>query len=333
MTSSDLFTRLDLSSARVIGQVAGLRPFRSGSPRIDVEHIEAKVVGHNYGHGGSGITMAWGSCLECLDLLTPYLLPDSDIAVLGSGIMGLCTASLLLDSGHRVTVYAEDFSPGTTSALAGGLWAPTHVGVGESPEEQARYERILRRSWNMFRELESERYGIEEIDLFEADDRCHALDPMPSGLVEEPRRLAHLPFKGIAPPGVVSKTLLIETPRFLLTLQNDIQERGGRLKKHRFDQICDVLQLEESIVVNCLGLGAGTVFGDKALVPIRGQLVVLKPAPKPFVLDHAKGYVISRRDCLLLGGTFEEGETDPRPQTVDCEEILENHREFFGLKH
>src|SRR4051794_39706984 len=38
-----------------------LRPFRAAGPRLDVERVGDKVVVHNYGHGGSGWSLSWGS--------------------------------------------------------------------------------------------------------------------------------------------------------------------------------------------------------------------------------------------------------------------------------
>ncbi|OUI79244.1 FAD-dependent oxidoreductase, partial [Acetobacter tropicalis] len=38
-----------------------LRPFRPMGPRLDVEKIGDKTVIHNYGHGGSGWSLSWGS--------------------------------------------------------------------------------------------------------------------------------------------------------------------------------------------------------------------------------------------------------------------------------
>src|SRR5580700_9777256 len=38
-----------------------LRPFRAAGPRLDVERVGDKTVIHNYGHGGSGWSLSWGS--------------------------------------------------------------------------------------------------------------------------------------------------------------------------------------------------------------------------------------------------------------------------------
>jgi D-amino-acid oxidase len=54
-----------LSPERVIGVRAGLRPFREGGPRIAAEVAGSRLILHNYGHGGSGWTIAPG----CADLV------------------------------------------------------------------------------------------------------------------------------------------------------------------------------------------------------------------------------------------------------------------------
>lgn len=323
----ELFTEIDLSPERVRGYVAGLRPFRQGSPRLEVQHIGKKTVAHNYGHGGSGITMAWGSCLELLDQLDPALADPSPVAVLGAGVMGLCAATLLQERGHEVCIYAARLPEETVSMVAGGLWAPTHVGS----EKPSRHERILRRSWHAYEQLKGAEFGVYEVPLFESDDRAYPLDPVPAGLTPPPRRLAQLPFSGRRPSGTVSSTFLIETSTFLNRLWNDFQARGGRTKQGELENLEAVEQLRERVVVNCCGLGARELVPDKTLSPIRGQLVLLEPAPRQFVLDYAQGYVISRSDVLVLGGTFEEGEEEARPQHTTCAKILHEAREFFGV--
>lgn len=47
----------------------GLRPFREGGPRIELEELPngARVI-HNYGHGGAGVSLSWGCALEVATL-------------------------------------------------------------------------------------------------------------------------------------------------------------------------------------------------------------------------------------------------------------------------
>lgn len=55
-----------LEQAEKIGDFVGLRPYRP-SLRIEVDAHNPKVI-HNYGHGGSGVTLCWGSALEVAKL-------------------------------------------------------------------------------------------------------------------------------------------------------------------------------------------------------------------------------------------------------------------------
>lgn len=50
-----------LSEKDVIEAVVGLRPFRKNDVRIETENVDGKLVIHNYGHGGAGVTLSWGS--------------------------------------------------------------------------------------------------------------------------------------------------------------------------------------------------------------------------------------------------------------------------------
>src|SRR5262245_36669883 len=46
---------------RIFQVTVCLRPFRAAGPRLDVEKVGDKMVVHNYGHGGSGWSLSWGS--------------------------------------------------------------------------------------------------------------------------------------------------------------------------------------------------------------------------------------------------------------------------------
>src|SRR3954471_1851688 len=46
---------------RIFRVTVCLRPFRKAGPRLDVERVGDKTVVHNYGHGGSGWSLSWGS--------------------------------------------------------------------------------------------------------------------------------------------------------------------------------------------------------------------------------------------------------------------------------
>ena len=49
--------------------IAGVRPYRNGSYRLDAETISDKFIVHNYGHGGAGITLSWGCAAKVRDIV------------------------------------------------------------------------------------------------------------------------------------------------------------------------------------------------------------------------------------------------------------------------
>jgi glycine/D-amino acid oxidase-like deaminating enzyme len=317
----------DLSDGNVIRCVAGIRPFRRGGPRIERQSLGGKTIVHNYGHGGAGFTLSWGSAHRAVDLLSdiPKATP---VALLGSGVIGLCTARVLWERGHPVRIYARDYPPNTTSDVAGAEWSPDFVDRGATREHRARFDDMLVRSWRRFRSLVGPRWGIRPRPIYEADDVPSGLDDLPRGLLPRPQRIRALPFAP-ARSGRVYQTLLIEAPIFLATLFRELERAGVTFETRTFANTAELTALAEPVIMNCLGLGAGSLFADAAVVPIRGQLVHLKPQPLSYLLDHPTGYMVPRSDALVLGGSFEEGVAEARTDPATCARILDDNRRFF----
>ena len=56
-----------LKDAEIIEDIVGLRPGRS-EVRLEKEVISGKIIIHNYGHGGSGVTLSWGCAEEVVEI-------------------------------------------------------------------------------------------------------------------------------------------------------------------------------------------------------------------------------------------------------------------------
>ena len=111
--------------------------------------------------------------------------------------------------------------------------------------------------------------------------------------------------------------MLIEPAIYLSALMADYRAAGGSVVVRRFTQAGEVASLNVPLVVNCTGLGARTLFGDADVVPIKGQLVVLKAQPELDYLTIGPGdlYMMPRADGVVLGGTHERDvwSLDPSP--------------------
>jgi glycine/D-amino acid oxidase-like deaminating enzyme len=61
-----------LEAAEVVGHWVGLRPGREGI-RLEIEEARGRTIIHNYGHGGSGLTLAYGCAGDVVDLVRQVL--------------------------------------------------------------------------------------------------------------------------------------------------------------------------------------------------------------------------------------------------------------------
>jgi hypothetical protein len=317
-----------VDESRLIRAVAGLRPYRRSGFVVRAEALGDKRLVHNYGHGGGGITLSWGSSKLATDLGLPN--HSGPVAVLGAGIMGLSTARLVQDAGYPVTIYAEALPPDTTSNIAGGQIYPHAVYNDNSvtPEFMSQYIRAMDYSWKRFQIMVGDEYGIRWLPTYE-----QASAPEPKILptfppVDRMVRVAEHPFPL---EGVVRyDTMYVETGRYLRQMIDDVYAAGGKIEVRRFSTPADILALPERLVFNCTGLGSRELFGDTELQPVRGQLAILLPQPEVrYCAAGAFGYMMAREDGIVLGGTFEEDEwsTVPVPQTIS--NIIARQKHFF----
>src|SRR6185295_7819450 len=87
------FAPVKVSANRVIRTVVGLRPYRASGFVVRSEKLGRKTIVHNYGHGGAGVTLSWGTAHLAIEEALKS--GKSDYAVLGCGAVGLSTARLL----------------------------------------------------------------------------------------------------------------------------------------------------------------------------------------------------------------------------------------------
>ena len=132
-----------------------LRPFRAAGPRLDVERLGDHLVVHNYGHGGSGWSLSWGSAKIAVTKAfeSGQLDASKEIAVIGCGALGLTAAITAQRMGARVTIYCKERPPEVRSARATGSWTPDSriAATGSAaPGFAAQWEQMARTSWSMY---------------------------------------------------------------------------------------------------------------------------------------------------------------------------------------
>jgi glycine/D-amino acid oxidase-like deaminating enzyme len=66
------FAPVRVARDRVIREVVGLRPYRPSGFVVDAERLGHKLLVHNYGHGGGGVTLSWGTASLAVDLARDF---------------------------------------------------------------------------------------------------------------------------------------------------------------------------------------------------------------------------------------------------------------------
>ena len=342
------FARVKVSRDRVIREVVGLRPYRAEGFVVEAERLGDKLLIHNYGHGGAGITLSWGTAALAADLVPAS--PASSrrrsvgrhFAVLGCGVNGLSTARLLQrrygNAQTTVTIYAKALPPETTSNIAGGFWSPTSVFDEEaiSPKFRDQFRQACRISNRAFQLIAGPEYGVRWIDTFELyRNEASLTRELPGGNDLYPSPETHRdPDRYFGFPFVRQySTMLIEPQSYLSALLRDFYVAGGRVVVKEFKDRRELMRLPEPTIFNCTGLGARALFNDQELGPVRGQLEILLPQPEIDYCYLSSGYMFPRHDGIILGGTFDHDDWSLEPRADQRDGILETHIEVMrGLK-
>lgn len=235
--------------------------------------------------------------------------------------MGLTTALVLLEAGYEVELYTRQDATATTSAKAAAIWLPY---LAKPVEAVNRWSHT---SFRVFSQLaENPDSGISLVDLRVLVKSPDAwwLGSLPRGHI---RRIDPDDLPEEFPLGYQLNVPLIETQLYLPFLVDKVETAGGKI---HFQEIRQFEQLTDSYdyVVNCSGLGARELAGDKLLSPVKGQLLKMENQPglSPLIADfafdeagHSLAYVIPRKDFLILGGTAIKDDFSEavRPDLVD----------------
>lgn len=300
---------------RIFRVTVCLRPFRAAGPRLDVERVGDKTVVHNYGHGGSGWSLSWGSSSIAVE--KAMATGEKDVAVIGCGALGLTSAILLQRAGAKVTIYAKERPPEVRSARATGSWTPdSRIALTNvvSPDFPALWEKMCRTSFHTY-----ESYLGMAGNPVEWLDRYDLSDDTPSG----PVRDEGLPFASYRdrvrdltphshelPPGSHpfptrharrNSNLTFNIADYSRQLVNDFFIEGGKIERTEFHNPSELSQLPQKVIVNATGYGARALWNDESIVPVRGQIAWLIPQPEVnYGVMYKNINILSRRDGIVV---------------------------------
>ncbi len=252
----------------------------------------------------------------------------AQIAVIGSGIIGMTTALSLAKAGHQITVISKDKPAQTTSAAAAALWFPFKA----EPQEKVANWSV--RTLAVFKEqLPIPEAGIVWTDVYELATPETEL-PWWSTNVENfscDEALMDLPagkrkvFRFTAP--------IIDTGLYLQYLENELKKAGVKSIYKELKSFDEAFDFGDA-VINCAGIGARELANDTDLRPARGQVLRIKRRPNQQALfDVSQGsklvYIIPRIHDTIIGGTYDENVFDLEPDTNESNAIVERCQSVY----
>jgi glycine/D-amino acid oxidase-like deaminating enzyme len=334
---------VDVSWDRVIRTTVGLRPHRDSGFVVRADRLDQKTLIHNYGHGGAGMSLGWGTGFLATELALTQ--PERRAAVIGCGIVGLTAARQLQRHGFDVTIYAKALPPDTTSNMSWAAFTPLSGLISanrRTPEWDEQFRRAVQIAYREHQLLVGMRYGVSWVDEYSTMSEARA-----------PRREGGLGGEGgggllpdtvnlgrsVLGPGehpfttsyaARTPTLRFEPSIYLDALMHDVITFGGKIVVRAFDTPRDLVSLSETVIVNCTGLGSKALFGDEELTPIKGQLVVLVPQAD---VTYSAGGMMPRSDGIVLGHVSQRDNWSLDIDESERKRVVERAMTFFAGMH
>ena len=337
---------VEASWDRVIRTTVGLRPHRDSGFVLRAEKLDEKLLVHNYGHGGSGMSLSWGTGQMAAEAATER--DQRRAAVIGCGVVGLTSARQLQRRGFDVTIYAMSVPPDTTSNMSLAGFTPTSgliENARRTTEWTEQFRRAARIAYRQLQLLAGPYYGVSWISNYNLTDEPEEGPPETGDLLPAELRTGGVRFGPGEHPFPTKyafrrPVIRIEPSIYLDALVRDFLSFGGRIVIRKFDTPRDLMSLAQPIIINCTGLGSRTLFADDEIIPLKGQLTHFVPQPEinyqtasdtrnAALRGNIGIHMMPRTDGIALGGTSERGVWTLEPNEQARQEIVDQHIQLF----
>jgi len=266
---------IEASWDRVIRTTVGLRPHRDAGFVVRADKLDSKMLIHNYGHGGSGMSLSWGTGYIAAEMALQQ--EQRRAAVIGCGVVGLTSARQLQRRGFDVSIYAMAVPPDTTSNMSLAGFTPTSGLIDNSlrtQEWEAQFRRAVDIAFRQLQLLAGPNYGVSWIHSYNLANEVRPEGALDAELLSAEMRSGQV----VLGPGehpfptkyaVQRSTMRFEPSIYLDALVRDFLMSGGHIVIRKFDSPRDLMTLTEPVIVHCTGLGARALFGDDQVIPLK----------------------------------------------------------------
>jgi D-amino-acid oxidase len=249
-----------------------------------------------------------------------------DAVVVGAGVVGLTTAISLAEAGLSTRIVAAEPASRVTSVAAGAIWGPVTCGPADRCYEWSRVglSVLSALAESAGPTADEPSAGVHQLSGREVSAAAES-PPAWLDLLPDLRILGGDELPDGFASGWFYSAPAVNMPVYLEYLRNRYTGLGGAVA---YETVSSLASVDAPVVVNCTGIGARALVPDEALVPVRGQVVVVEnPGISEFYIDHRTGgpdyvYMFPHDDVVVLGGTAEWGASDWPPRPSVSERIM-----------
>lgn len=342
-----------LLEENILKKITCIRPHRERIFKVAQEKVNNKLIYHNYGQGGAGLTFLFGCVNESIrqferQIQNQPVLKNEKICVIGAGCYGLLTAIMLSLRGFDVKIIAKETCK-IASYNAAGFFFPRHR-KSSTPQEIKIFRDFGIESYKIYMQIFNGQHEfikncVKLIPAYYAPEIDPGFKPfIDIGLIKQPQHVTITFNNQNFYDATEYKVLFIDSTKLMEELNSNIKKYNISVEHQ---EVRNFDQISEKIIFNCAGLGAKELAQDTKIVPVQGHLITLTNQPD---IDSAQ-YLInfrvtmvnpngSARDELIyyapkglgiLGITFKRGVDSLTQNGYEFDRILKRSRDFFGL--
>jgi D-amino-acid oxidase len=247
------------------------------------------------------------------------------IAIVGAGVSGLTCGVTFAERGFQTSILAHKAGQQTTSAAAAAIWFPY---------DAQPLEKVIPWALETFEVLveltRDSRSGVSMVEVRQFSHRSEIKIPdwaIPLGASAAATGLTPV-FKS----GYALRVPIMDTTIYLDYLAKRFVMAGGSIVANTRLERLEQIDAKFDLLINCAGIGARELVGDRDLEPHRGQVAIvprLESLSCAVVCDDAPlMYAIPRGNDCVFGGTndiSDDVEADPattKSIVAECSRVL-----------